>query len=137
MTDELIDVEDISVEKLHDLMESAYIDSHANGDGLVVVDTLRFLLMPFPSRKCVRLVSVFSFKPEATLADRLFFANKINSQMVALRAGIAEETPDSLMLDWTVSISGGVTRRYIINSVRLFGDMITAAMREDTGNIIA
>lgn len=137
MSDEIVTPQTISGEFLHDLLDSAYIENRLDEDGEVqVLEGYRFWLRVMPQGKRIKMVAVFGFKSDATLDERLAYVNLVNDDLIAIRASVPLKDPDMLMFDYFFPVEGGVTKRAIVYSVKMFGELVSAALKNDADNII-
>lgn len=137
MSEEIVTPQTISGEFLHDLLDSAYIENRLDDDGEVQVqERYTFWLRVMPQGKRIKMTAIFGFQSSSTLDERLAYVNQVNDDLIVIRASVPLKEPEMLLFDYFYSIEGGVTKRAIVYVVKLFGDLIGAALKNDTNHII-
>jgi hypothetical protein len=80
------------------------------------------------SKERLQVVAYYGIKEEAQRAERLELVNRINENYVLIRAGIDDD--GDLWFDYCVLLKGGVTRKAIVQAVRVFLMLVPKAVNE-------
>jgi hypothetical protein len=143
MSDVLVNPEDMSKDTLFSLFESAYfseVGRDSDNDILVRVSDTSFPFYVLPSEDGRRIQfrsANLPAKPGVLEDTLLRLANSINRDLVIVRASVFERKEGlALYLDWYVSVEGGVSKRAIVMAVKLFSDVLVAAIRKDEEDVL-
>jgi hypothetical protein len=132
---ELLYPENITKEGLRDLFVAAYMDAALDEDGDVVVkESYRSYLMPSQDAAWIRLYSPFKASEAATMEDKLAYVNKVNNDLVIVRAYVTSS--GGFVFEEYLPVEGGITKRAIVFAVRRFHRMLESAVRADEGNVL-
>lgn len=137
MADDIILPENLSKEMLLSLFQAAYMDVSLDEDGdLVVKDTYRqFVFLDNDEKRYVQLVSMFRSNPDATLEAKLAYANRVNDEIVFVRASVTDK--GGFCFDYYIPIQGGITKSAIVFALRRFASALKTALGRDTENVVA
>lgn len=132
--DEVFTPETISTEALKEVFDAALFDSEVDDDGdLIVRDTYR-IFVTLPSKERLRLLCVFGFRESSEEYERLAFVNKINHDLAVIRACLTGRS--SLFIDWYLPVRGGLSKKTIVLSLRMFTHLIGSIGHLDTDDLI-
>ncbi len=136
MADELIQTDDVSAEALKQLFEDAYMEVSLDSDGDVrIKDGYTCFLKPDTDKRLVVLYAIFGAKPEAELAAKLEYANRVNDQVKVVRTSVMAD--GRFYFDYYIPVEGGITKKAIVLATRRFLGTLESAMRQDTGDVVA
>jgi hypothetical protein len=125
--------EDISIEALRGLFETAMFDVRLDADGdLVVRDHYRVFVTARKNRP-IRFVCVFGFRDNASEEAKSDLCRRINERLIIIRASVHEAT---LVIDWYLPTRGGVAKKAIVMALRQFSDMINSVGEYDTDDVM-
>ncbi|MCZ2343182.1 MAG: YbjN domain-containing protein [Bacteroidales bacterium] len=128
----------VSIEVIRDIYDAAYLDVILleETQQLSIRDEIKARATLAQTNERLQLLAYYEIQPDATRADRLELANRINDRFVLIRAGVDEE--GDLWFDYTVLLKGGVTKKMIVQATRVFLMLVPRAVQEcDEDNIIA
>lgn len=135
MTDEVVHPKDISPDFLLELFNAAYMNVSFDDDGDVrVEENYGCWLFPQFNGRYIRLMSLFRPNPDALLPERLNFVNKVNDEMVLIRAYLKED--GGFGFDYYIVVEGGITKRNIVTTTRNFLAFLGAVARMDTEDMM-
>ena len=135
MPDELVTPETVSKDMLKTLFTDAYMDTSLDDDGdIVVKDSYRAWVMPAQDGIWIRLYSLFKSNPAATPEDKLAFVNRLNDELVILRAWVTES--GGFGFEWYIPVEGGVTKKAIVFAVKRFHHLLQSAVNKDDKNVM-
>jgi hypothetical protein len=131
MAEEIINPSDVTVEMLHELLDAAYIEHRVDEDGDILInERYKVWMKPLGEGRRIKLFAVFGFEGSATYDERLAGVNLINDDLVVIRAAVPLRNPDVLDLDYYISVDGGITKRSIVKSVKMFMELVDAAIEK-------
>ncbi|MDH7598199.1 MAG: YbjN domain-containing protein [Sedimentisphaerales bacterium] len=136
MTEEMITPENISSQLLKAAFESAYMDVLVDEDGdLRIKDVCNIIVRPdLERRNRIRLLSLFRFKEDSTLAQRLQCVNNINSEFIMVCASVTDN--GLLVFRHDMMLDGGLTAKTLILSTKRFASIPHAAIEEFGSDIV-
>jgi hypothetical protein len=106
MTGELISRDNVSTDLLRGLFDAALNDVSASSDGdLCVEASYKRWVSLVQAKQSVRYCAVFRFREQSELPLRLELANKINDEMVMIRAAISGQERSAIACGW-INTSG-------------------------------
>ena len=128
--------EQVSPEMLKQLFVDAYMDATIDKDGDVqLVEGYRSYVVPGMENKWVRVYAVFGANQAALLEDKMDFVNRVNAELVIVRAYV--DTTGRFIFEHYIPVEGGLTERALVLAVRRFHRLLDAAIRKDEKNVIA
>jgi hypothetical protein len=131
---ELLYPESITKEALRDLFVAAYMDASLDEDGDVLVkESYRSYLVPASDSTWIRLYSPFKGS-EATMEDKIAWANRINRDMIIVRTYVNEN--GGFIFEEYLGVEGGITKRALVLATRRFHRMLESAVRADDKNVL-
>ena len=135
MTDDLVTPELVSKDMLKTLFTDAYMDTSLDNDGdIVVKDTYRSWVMPNTDGTWIRLYSLFKSNPAASAEDKLAFANRLNDELIILRAWVTDA--GGFGFEWYIPVEGGITKKAIVFAVKRFHHLLESAVAKDDKNVM-
>lgn len=139
-TAELISKDELTSVKLLEIYQRAYIDASLDSDGEVRLnlDGLTMFAISYPDRGLLRFRLGFSIKPNATRQQLIELCNRINDQLIFIRASypVSMEPGLGVLLDYYLDTTSGVTGHEIINGTRRFRSVVGGLPPLDTDRII-
>ena len=135
MPDELIQPETLSKSALQELFEAAYLNVTIDDDGdLVVKERYRSWVLPDEEGRWIQLASFFAADPTASLADKLAFVNRVNAEVVVIRAYVTAH--GGFAFDSFIPVEGGIPKRSVVLAVRQFHHVLEAVGCKDDGDVL-
>jgi hypothetical protein len=129
---------EVSIEKLYELFDAAYMECELDEDGdlRVVTDSgPRVFLSLHEPNKLLRFMAFYKFRDEAGEYDKLLFVNTLNDDIVFIRFSL--NGMDTLIADYYLPYARGASPFHIINAAKLMGRVITSGIRQhDTNNLL-
>jgi hypothetical protein len=133
--DDLVTPETVSKDMLKTLFTDAYMDTSVDNDGdIVVKDSYRAWVMPATDGTWIRLYSLFKPNPAASAEDKLAFVNRLNDELIILRAWVTDT--GGFGFEWYVPVEGGTTKKAIVFAVKRFHHLLQSAVNKDDKNVI-
>lgn len=130
MQNDLLTPETVSKEALKTALDAAFIDASFDNDGdLWAKDDIRCYIFLNERKDRIRLYSMFGIKEGSNRLDSLQLANEINSQYRVVRAYVDFEK-SSLRFDFEILLSGGVTLKNFVLSLKRFCSIPRAAITD-------
>jgi hypothetical protein len=132
---ELVYPETVTKEALRDLFVAAYMDASLDEDGDVMVrEGYRSYLIPSQDGAWIRIYSPFKGLDTASLEDKLAYVNKVNSDLIIVRAYVTDK--GGFIFEEYLPVEGGITKRALVLAVRRFHRMLESAIRADEKNVL-
>lgn len=135
-----IEENDMSQARLEQLFKSSFYKTKtvSNGDLIIQFSNGGNALVKIDSgRKLLRYYKVYGFKEKGMKANKIELANRVNGDVIFVRASVPLEDPDSLLLDYFLSYEGGISAFQVVSTLRYFSEVAgNAIIEQDTGNII-
>lgn len=126
---ELIGDSEFSLQRVVRVLEDAYMDVDKSDAGHLAVDVggSRVLVFYEDEKKMMTLVSMWKFKPNSQHAQ-LELVNQLNSELILVRF-TAKLDSNILWCDQQVLIKGGVNSRWLVHSLKKFGEVCAGAVK--------
>jgi hypothetical protein len=123
---ELIAENQLSLQKIAEILDDAYIEVDASNDGLLQVDMagVRISMIYDEGTKLLAFLSLFQLKPGSALT-RLELVNNLNINSRVVRSSYKQDE-NALWCDQQISIKGGVTSRWLVLSIKQFAEICLA-----------
>ncbi|MEE6263348.1 YbjN domain-containing protein [Plantactinospora sonchi] len=135
MTDEILTPEDVSTDRLQKIFDQAYLETSIDDDGdLEVTDGISCWVRGSSDGRRIQLMTLVQADPAATMESRLQLANRINDEMMVVRAAATGE--DGFCFDHYLNVAGGLPVRNLVMSVRDFLHAVRAAFQFDEAGIL-
>ncbi len=129
---------EVSIERLYELFDSAYMECELDEDGdlRVVTDSgPRIFLSLHEPNKLIRFMAFYKFREECAEYDKLLFVNALNDDIVFIRFSL--NGTDTLIADYYLPYARGTSPFHIVNAAKLMGRVITSGIRQhDTNNLL-
>lgn len=134
---ELVMPDDITVDLLKALFDSAYMTTKIDSDGdLYVKDDIGCYVLPTKSKERIQLMSLFSAEPGSSDGAKLAFANRVNDLITTVRVSVNKK--GGFTFDYYIPIEGGITRKAIVLATKFFLGAIAAGIKKcDTDDVVA
>jgi len=130
---------DISIESLHELLNSSYVNNEIDDQGRILATTdsgLKVFISLNEPNKLVKFALGFRIKPEASEEQILQLANRINDKVIMVRYAVP--AAEVLVADYFLPYGQGIQALQIVNSLKLLDKVCLAGIREhDTDSIVA
>jgi hypothetical protein len=137
MAEDLMHPETLSIEAVRAAFDAAMYDVALDGELRMRVSSgYLFWVTLAESRRFLRFTAVFRFTDGSDLPARLELANRINDDLVMIRAAASGEQHERLWLDYYVWLDGGMPRKNVVLAFRQFEALVEAALKKDTGGLI-
>jgi hypothetical protein len=137
MADEIVYPQNLTKDMLYTLFDNAYMSVSMDDDGdLKLKEGFNYWVFPEAEGRRIRLMSQFRANPSSSLTDRLTYANKINDDLVVIRAYVRQDS-GNIGFDYYITIEGGITKRNIIAATKFFISLVESALRKDEHDVIA
>lgn len=126
---ELIGESEFSLQRVVRVLEDAYMDVDKSDAERLAVDVggSRVLFFYEDEKKMMTLVSMWKFKPNSKHAQ-LEVVNQLNSDFILVRF-TARLDSNILWCDQQVLIKGGVNSRWLVHSLKKFGEVCAGAVK--------
>ncbi len=135
MANDIVQPEDVSKDMLLSLFRAAYMDVSLDSDGdIMLKDVYRSWVFPSNDGRLIRLMSQFNVNPKASHADKLAYVNKVNDEIVLIRACVTAN--GSIRYDYHISVQGGTTRQGIVMAVKRFYSTLNTALEQDDRHVL-
>ena len=135
MPEDLITPENLSKDLLQELFQQAYLDVSRDEDGdLVVRDEYRCFVFPDADKRYIHFMSLFRGGAEATLEAKLAYVNRVNDEVVIVRACVTDA--GGICFDYYVPVHGGITRAAVALMLRRFFATVRTALARDEGDVV-
>ncbi|MFO7905031.1 MAG: YbjN domain-containing protein [Planctomycetota bacterium] len=135
MSDELIIPDNLSKEVLKSIFDAALMDTSYDNDGdLVVKEQVRCVVLLSKSNDRISYVTLFGFNPEVPQSARLECANRINSELIVVKAIVGNN--NILRFEYDILVSGGISKKAIVLTLRRFCSIPRAAVSKFAEDLI-
>lgn len=126
---ELIKDSEFSLEIVARVLEDAYMDVDKSDAEHLSVDIggSRVLIFFENDKKMMTLVSMWKFKPNSQRV-RLELVNQLNSELILVRF-MAKLESNVLWCDQQFLVKGGVNSRWLVHSLKRFGEVCAGAVK--------
>lgn len=128
--------EDISLEPLQALYDSAGLETQIDSDGdLVVTSGVTCYAIPTQHRDRIMLLAFLGTKDDANRDQKLEFANRVNNQLSTVRARVNQK--ERVVFDYHIPVEGGITGDAIVAATQFFLQATAHAVGQcDEANIV-
>jgi len=119
---ELIPGEEITLQKVSDMVASALMHSRfdADGDLIVDVDGDEILLTHEKGVGLLRYVAIYDVSKAVPLGERHELVNRMNDEMVFTRFTIMQRDEGKMIADYGLQYESGLTAHQVVRSLRMF-----------------
>lgn len=128
---ELLHEDEVSAPMLLRLFRQAYmpVESQPGERLLLTTDSgTRLQVAVDTGRRLVSFMVMYEMHPDAALADKLAFVNRVNDRVVFVRFSLLDD--DMLHVDHQLPYDGGVTAAAVMGCVRRVGRIAPQAIAE-------
>ncbi len=134
MQEELITSENLNIELVKSVFDSAFMDATLDDGEVIVQDAIRVRIKVNQERKDrINLYCVFGFKSTSSQIARLQCANQINVDYLMVRAAVID---DILLFSYDLIVTGGITKKELVMTLKRFAGIPQAAVREFGNDIV-
>jgi len=110
---------DIAIEPLQAIYDRAGLETRIDSDGdLVVTRGVTCYVMPSEQRGRIMLLTFVGIKQDTKRGQKLEFANRVNNEVVAVRAHVNRK--ENVVFDYHIPVDGGVTGEAILAATEFF-----------------
>lgn len=137
---DVITKDELTIARLMEIYKGAYIGAEIGTDGDIKLelDGLKVFVKVDPTKKILRLYSLFGAKPGTTRQQMLELCNRINDGLVMLRASCPAALPQpALWLDHDLDTEAGLTGLEVVDETRRFRTIFLNIPPLDTEHILA
>lgn len=134
MNAELITSDTLDNDVLRELFDAALFDYHLDDDGDVVVQDQFRVLVTHHNNRYIRFTSFFRVRPETPEELAHSLCNRINDELIILRASIHDS--ETLVLDWYLPVFSGVSKRTVVMAFRKFVELLGLIGQYDVEDVI-
>lgn len=136
---EIIDDGDLSIEKLKDVLDRAFINASIDSDGDIVaeVNDLNTYVQLYEDKKMIKFMMLLGVDKRRTPEEKKDLVNKLNDKVIFARFAIPDHQEDALVADYFLPYEKGVTGFQIVSAIRLFGKVVPNAinLHDDRGMV--
>ena len=134
--DQLVTPDNLSRELLAEVFEAAYLDVSYDSDGdLVVRDGFRIFVLPAKHKRWIKLWALFRSKEGAGHLAKLQFANRVNDELVIVRAAV--NGSGGFSFEHYIHVDGGISRKNIVMATKMFMSCVSSVGEKDDADVIA
>ncbi len=134
MTLEMFTPDTLTIDSLREVFDAAMMDVETDSDGdLVIRDKYRVIVSVHGTDK-VRFLCVFGVKDSADEADGHALCNRINDELIIVRASM--HGPTTMLVDWYLPTRGGLGRKTVVLALRQFVEIVSAIGKYDADDLI-
>ncbi len=135
MSDELLAPDNLSKETLKSLFDAALMDTSYDSDGdLVVKEQVRCVVLLNDTKDRISLITLFGFSPGVSQLARLECVNRINSELIVVKAIVGNN--DVLRFEYDILVSGGISKKAVVLALKRFCSIPRAAVRKFAEDLV-
>ena len=135
----IIPENEISLARLQEIFEAAFVENDIDGDGDLVVRTetnIRIFIGLSSANKLIRFTALYALEETATNESKVALANALNDAIVFVRFSVSQSA--ALVCDYYLPYNGGVNPLHIVTVLRLFNRIILPSLSEhDTSGLVS
>lgn len=130
MGPELLTPDTVTIEKVCDAYEQAYLDVTFDDERQFIRIKEEVIARAHLSeaKDRLQLVALYGVRDDASRAERLELANRVNENYVLVRAGVDDD--GDLWFDYAIYLKGGVTTKALVQATRAFLSIVPKAVGE-------
>lgn len=143
MDDEILTPDNVTPFKLFDIYTGARMDprwtsSHVRDYDIEIWEPHRIYVVLDDNSRYIQLRSFFDLRSEASLSDQFLYANRVNSEVDFIRAGIWYHATIENKLEYAYyfGLDGGLRTEALIQTTKRFFELIDAALAKDIDHVI-
>ncbi|MGU5731448.1 YbjN domain-containing protein [Aeromonas jandaei] len=131
MTSQFFLPTDISAEAIHQLFESAYMDSSIDEDNDVIIkERFRCFIRISEDKSRVSIFSIFTGNEELTIEEKINFVNNINQSYYFIKAIAMND--GHIRFEYDLDTKGGLTPKNIVFVIKRYHKVIESII--DSGD---
>lgn len=134
----LIPEKDLSLARLQDVFESAFVENDVDDDGDLLIRTengTKIFVSLDERNKLVRFTSFYGLRADAPDEEKQALANALNDNIVFVRFSSGGNS--ALICDYYLPYNGAVAPLHIVTATRLFNRIVASSLGEyDTSNLL-
>jgi hypothetical protein len=116
------------------IQEKGLYEVSVEEDERIIVSTTfgtNIIIEPFPSQGILTFIARYRVKPHINYGDILQLANKINSELIVIRASVPEQIK-GVIFDYSMYLWGGVTPGSVIVSFQKFEQLVQSTVKANS-----
>ena len=136
MSSQMIAPTDVSIQKIKQVFDGAFMDTQITDDGKLAVtkDGIKLFVSVDSNKQLITYLLLFGSKPGASMADKLELVNEINTSLVFLRAYAFDV---GIAIDYALPYDGGLPPQQVYSAYNWLMKTAVAGLSEyDHKNII-
>jgi len=134
MNSEWITSDSLTNDALRELFDAALFDYHLDDDGDVVIHDQFRVLVTHHNNRYIRFTSFFRVRPETPEELAHSLCNRINDELIILRASIHDG--ETLVIDWYIPVFSGISKRTVVMAFRKFVELLGQIGQYDVEDVI-
>jgi hypothetical protein len=116
---EVLTSEDVTLEALQALYESAGLETRVDSDGdLAVTSGVTCYAIPTQRQDGILLLAFLGTRHDVGRDQKIEFSNRVNNQISTVRARVNRK--GRVVFDYHIPVEGGITGEAIVNATRFF-----------------
>ena len=129
---ETISEDAVSLKKLAQIFDDAYLEvDRSSGERIVVATgSCKVLVFFDDEKKMITFASLWGLKPGSE-RGRLELVNKLNGDLILVRFSVTSDS-SSMWLDQQFLVKGGVSAKWLVFSLKRFGEVCSKAVEMNT-----
>ena len=133
-----LEEDEVSIERLQELFDAAYMDCGLDDDGDLRIATdagPRVFVSLHEGAKMVRMMALYRLRDDVLEDEKFRLVNRMNDDMILVRFSVSDG--EMLVADYYLPYTRGVSAFQIINTVKLMGRIVVSALRQhDVDNYV-
>lgn len=134
----LIPEKDVSLARLQDVFEAAFVENDVDDDGDLLIRTengTKIFVSLDERNKLIRFTSFYGLRPDALNDEKQALSNALNDNIVFVRFSSGGNS--ALICDYYLPYNGAVAPLHIVTATRLFNRIVASSLGEyDTSNLL-
>jgi len=134
----LIPEKDVSLARLQQVFEAAFVENDVDEDGDLLVRTengTKIFVTLDDRNKLVRFTSLYGLRADGDEAEKKELANNLNDNIVFVRFSLGGNS--ALICDYYLPYNGAVSPLHIVTATRLFNRILASSLGEyDTSDLL-
>ena len=134
----LIPEKDVSLARLQQVFEAAFVENDVDDDGDLVIRTennTKIFVSLDERNKIIRFTALYGLRDDAQEEDKTTLANTLNDNVVFVRFSASSHS--ALICDYYLPFNGAVSPLHIVTVTRLFNRIVASSLGEyDTADIL-
>lgn len=128
---DLIEKSQLTVERLHDIFQAAYMKPEIDSDGDLIIrgrTRIRYIVQVRERQGIIAIFGIFGFRDGAENTEKLEAVNKLNDGKVVVRFSVNRR--GALFIDYHLLIEEGVSPLQILNCFTRFDSVVIGSLEE-------